>query len=366
MLHVMTHPSNPTDLIGLCMDVWLDRLDAARTKAPDRLAVWLELVTAHARLGHSDDVDRLLTAAGAAKAPMLAALKRLNAEDPKDWMAHWHDLPSRKMLEAQPTMVLAKDGIGDQLRWAHHFLDLCDGSLITVDAKLLPLMRRHFPQHRFYAHSTHGKDSIEADGAPHLPRISMADLDHIAWCHPSALRPDISLQPDPMRRVQVRRQLDSVCRPGARRIGFCFRSMQIDLMRSIYYLTPDDLAPLFRRTDCDFITLQYGQTPAETDQLRAHLGDRLILLDDFDPIDDLEAVAAVTSCLDRVVSVSSMAADMAGALGTPVHRFMIGTNTEAFQDLHRYWYGGASTPACRGDGDMWRDVTERLAATDWV
>lgn len=99
-------------------------------------------------------------------------------------------------------------------------------------------------------------------------------------------------------------------------IGVVWRSEFLDAVRSIHYLTPDDLAPL-TKLQCPIICLQHDASSEERDALNRVFGETLIMLDDLDMRDDFETMAAITSSLDLMVGVGTTITELAGSLGTP-------------------------------------------------
>ncbi len=373
----MNAPLTSDDLIGLSVPVWLARLTAARKRHPESDLLWHQEVIALYTLGYGDKAKRCLTAWRQAR-PSSAMPGRTAAEIDRAQCkpaAQWGPVFSRRRPNSSirmetavplsaanpdaPLLVLEEDGIGDQIRWAHHLTSIASGSAIVVNGKISGLLARHYPQHHFIQ-----AEDIRRYKPSHKP-VYMADLDRLYWQHPAPLRPETHISAHPEHKARWQAALNAACTPGNRRIGFCFRSMHVTLMRSVYYLQPEDLAPFFERSDCDFVSLQYGQTAEETARLRALLGDRLIMPDGFDPIDDMEGLAGMTACLDAVLSASTLAADMASAMGVPVWRFMLGAGDAARLSDHRHWYGAASTPLFRSAGDRWYDIAARAASDTW-
>lgn len=92
-----------------------------------------------------------------------------------------------------------------------------------------------------------------------------------------------------------------------------------------------DLWPILRVPGATFVDLQYQGTEAERN---AH-APLLNHLPDLDLIKDMDGVAALIGACDLVITVSSVAAHMAGAMGKPVWTFIPGR-------AGRMWFWGVS------------------------
>lgn len=77
-------------------------------------------------------------------------------------------------------------------------------------------------------------------------------------------------------------------------------------------------APVFRALDARFISLQYHADPVEIAEARELHGVEIVVDPGLEIFDDLDAQAAQIAAMDRVISISSVAAHLAGALGKPV------------------------------------------------
>jgi tetratricopeptide (TPR) repeat protein len=95
--------------------------------------------------------------------------------------------------------------------------------------------------------------------------------------------------------------------------------------------------PVFRALDARFISLQYHADPVEIAEARDLHGVEIVVDPDLEIFEDLDAQAAQIAAMDRVISISSIAAHVAGALGKPVD--MLYPSEIA---LLWYWFDGRS------------------------
>jgi len=146
---------------------------------------------------------------------------------------------------------------------------------------------------------------------------------------------DPYLATDPRRSATLRSRLGTTAT-----VGVVWRSEYVDPMRSIHFLTPDELAPL-RELDADFVCLQHDATPDERRHLAEALGGRVTFVDDLDLRDDFETMAALVGACSAVVGVGTTMTELAAAVGTPtvyLHPNLIGAWRRQAGD-HDYWHG---------------------------
>jgi len=83
-----------------------------------------------------------------------------------------------------------------------------------------------------------------------------------------------------------------------------------------------DFESVLRLPGCRYVDLQYGDTLAERESLRQATGLTVERLDDVDNTNDIDALAALITACDLVVTVSNTTAHLAGALGKPTILFV--------------------------------------------
>ena len=75
--------------------------------------------------------------------------------------------------------------------------------------------------------------------------------------------------------------------------------------------------PLLRTPNCHFISLQHHVAPAEIARFCAENGCNIITDQQFDPLQDTEALAALIASMDEIITIDNSNAHLAGALGIP-------------------------------------------------
>lgn len=220
-----------------------------------------------------------------------------------------------ELFSGAKLLVVSEQGIGDQLLHAQMICDLLSAGLsltFTCNQKLLPLMRRSFPQVAFYA----DKDQI--------PQHILNDFDFKAELFSLGryLRSDVASLETNHRYLKIDKSLKGDLRqhylqqfPGKKLIGIAWKSYSksTGTLKSTSLV---DWEPILTLPDCQFINIQYGDTTAEVAQVQQQLGID-IFTDQIDPFTDLDAAAAQIAALDQVISVSNASVHLAGQLGIP-------------------------------------------------
>lgn len=225
-------------------------------------------------------------------------------------------------------LVWSEQGLGDEILQAGLVGDIADrpGGLVwEVDARLIPLLRRTYPQVTFTARA----EAAPADFGTYVKyQISALDL-------APRLRPPAGafphrrgyLQPDPARVAQIRAQLGLAA--GEKLIGISWRShnARFGAKKSCPLA---EWAPVLATPGARFVDLQYGDTAAE----RAAAPFDLPHVDGLDLTQDLDGLAALISLCAYVITVSNTTAHLAAALG-------VQTWILASRGGTRFWYWGA-------------------------
>lgn len=228
-------------------------------------------------------------------------------------------------------LLWREQGIGDEILYAGLLPELAakigTGFTLACDPRLVPLLRRSFPELRIVADD----DSLDPQS---LGLTCQAPLGDIA----ALLRPDAAaftqhprgyLKPDPQRHAQFRARYAT---PGKLLVGVSWASRN----RSAGHrksLPLSALAPILREPGCSFVSLQYGASVADIEALQRDDGLDLRHDPEVDPLRDIDGQAAQIAALDLVVTVSTAAAHLAAALGVP-------TLVLLPDDWGQLWYWG--------------------------
>ena len=222
---------------------------------------------------------------------------------------------------SQPLLVLPEQGLGDQIFYGAMLADLSLAGLAShtlLDARLVDLFRRSFPALSF------GADGA-ADGASdpaawsaqgYGAKIRLASLGRYFRRDAAGLArvPAPFLQADSAATARLRHR---IANPGRLVCGLTWSSKNADT-GALKSLPLAMLEPVLQVPGVDFIDLQYGDTAAERQALERRSGRVVHRLDDIDNKDDIDALAALVSACDLVITVSNSTAHLAAALGKPV------------------------------------------------
>ena len=223
-------------------------------------------------------------------------------------------------------LIWAEQGVGDEIMFGSllsEAMPLADELVVQVDARLLGLFKRSYPEITFI------ERSLELDDAQFDAHLPMGSL-------PRILRPDLAsfeaqplayLMADPERLLQVKAQLAASC-PGAishtttplRCIGISWRSHNdtFGSQRSLALVRLVKQLQSLHPTGMRLINLQYGEVQADTDECFEQTGVRLEQMATVDNFRDLEGLACLIQSCDEVVSVDNSTVHLAGALGQTV------------------------------------------------
>jgi ADP-heptose:LPS heptosyltransferase len=265
-------------------------------------------------------------------------------------------------LEGKSVLVLAEQGLGDQVMFASCLPDLLmlkpGRVVVEVVDRIAPTIARSFPMCEVVPTKqdstlTWVKDIGEIDFF-----IPMGDL-------PQFFRRDILsfsshegyLSASPPRVQHWRKTLAAL---GNRpKIGVSWRGGTEQTRSILRTMSVDQVSTLARAIDADWICLQYG--PVEQD-LKLADANGMPLHHWPGAISDLDEFAALIAALDVVVTVCNTTVHYAGALGRPV--WVMAPRVPEWRYGLRFqslpWYPSSKMFRQRSDGD-WDDVLRRVS-----
>lgn len=269
-----------------------------------------------------------------------------------------------------PLLVVPEQGLGDQIFYAGMLSDLehqLPGSTVCLEPRLVPLIARSFKQ-------LHIVSPAEIDETACLVERRFAAQTHIASLG-QFFRRDASdmvrvksgyLQADAERSAKIRHRLHETPSASDRPLicGLSWHSKNDEFGRD-KSLRLSSLLSLLSLPGIRFVDLQYGDTSAERAELLAQHQIALQKLDDIDSFQDIDALAALISACDIVVTVSNTTAHLAAALGKPVI-VMLPASPSLFWYWHLNrsdspWYPSAVLLRQTQAGD-WHDVLATASA----
>jgi Tfp pilus assembly protein PilF len=217
-------------------------------------------------------------------------------------------------------MLYAEQGIGDEIRFASMIPEaIARGGEVVVECapRLVSLFQRSFPQVRVvpakYWPAEEGVEPFDiACPFGTLGRLFRQGKEKFP-VHSGYIKPDPQL-------VEEFRQRLQKAGPGPY-VGLCWRSGLRGAYRTEYYSEIEDMRALMKVDGVTFVNLQYDATAEELKTAKSEFGVDLTAWDDVDLKNELEKAAALTSCMDLVVSPATSVSVMSGALGVETIEF---------------------------------------------
>lgn len=218
-------------------------------------------------------------------------------------------------LQGKCLLVLAEQGVGDQIMFASCLPDLMHlgARKIVLEAhkRVAKTLARSFPEIEVHASNQTDFDWLPADAGVDY-YVASADLPGFFRNHENEFPQHQGyLRADPERVAYWRTQLGE----GAPRVGFSWRGGVAKTRQAIRSLQLEQLLPVFSTPGVRFVNLQYGDVSAELRAFSEKQG--LNLLNFPEAIQDLDEFAALVCALDLVVTVCNTTVHYAGALNRP-------------------------------------------------
>jgi tetratricopeptide (TPR) repeat protein len=222
-------------------------------------------------------------------------------------------------------LVYGEQGLGDEILYAGMVPDLAahaDSVVFDSEMRMAKLFARSFPDIRVIGRGQPLPEDIKA----HSPLASLGQYLRPSWdAFPQRehgyLVADRELAENLRRRLAPGREFVIGLSWVSKNPGLgTFKTAQLSAFE-----------PFLRLPGCRFIDLQYGDTRAEREAFQQATGILVERLEDVDNTNDIDALAALITACDLVVTVSNTTAHLAGALGKPTIVFV------PF-GLARFWY----------------------------
>ena len=225
-------------------------------------------------------------------------------------------------LAGQSILLYGQQGLGDVVQYARYAPLVVEGGARVVVACRSPLvgLLRRIP----------GLDKVVHDDQPRPQtdwHCSLLDVPAV-WEH------DIDAIPGACPYLPPRVRQPSVLRPARQfRVGIVWAGNPMQAQNRRRSCRLEDFAPLFELPGTEFVSFQVGRPVRE---LRA--GWRGLVHDPGDALATLEATADALMEVDLIITVDTMLAHLAGALGRPVWNLL------AFAPDMRWMLDRADTP----------------------
>jgi Flp pilus assembly protein TadD len=284
-----------------------DRLESAEAMAAERRALELDpsMPSAHFELSES----LLLTGQFAAgweeyewRFQLPAAAPLLPSSDRPQW-------DGRPMADGT-LMLIGDQGFGDTIQFARYIrlaAERCPDLIVACSAEMFPIVSQQPGIRRYFDRWEQMPDFAAYCPLSGLPRLFKTDLDTIPGPIPY-------VRAEPALVEHWRRRLDALAPHGHRRIGLVWAGRPThgnDFNRS---MTLKDMAPLGDVGGMTLFSLQIGEPLG---QIGGYYG-RAPLINLGAEIRNFSDTMAILANLDRLVTVDTGVAHLAGAMGRPV------------------------------------------------
>jgi len=231
------------------------------------------------------------------------------------------DSPSSQGL--QRLLIWAEQGVGDEIMFGSLLSEArpwAEELVVQVDARLLGLFQRSYPEIKFIARSVE-LDDVQFDA--HLPMGSL----------PRILRPQLAsfqkqpfcyLKADETRLLEVRAQLEKTASDHELEplpcIGVSWRSLNesFGTQRSLSLTRLAKQLKTIYPAGVRLINLQYGDVQVDIEDCLKETGVLVEQIGSVDNFTDLDGLASLIQACDEVVSVDNSTVHLAGALGQKV------------------------------------------------
>jgi hypothetical protein len=233
---------------------------------------------------------------------MVGNSKQRTAE-PRKPVPYWTGEPTNGLL------IRGEQGIGDEIVFASMIKDLSVPVTLECDRRLEGLFKRSFP-------------NVNVKGTRFDKSVDW-DADYDAWClsgslgwHLRTSDSDFNGNPylvaDPLRKTQWKALLAGLS--DKPKIGIAWTGGLKDTHGERRSLNLEQLLPILKQ-DATFISLQYKDPSAEIESLEHKHGIKVHHFPWATQTNDYDDTAALVDELDLVISVTTAAVDISGALG---------------------------------------------------
>lgn len=213
-------------------------------------------------------------------------------------------------MPAGTLLLIGDQGFGDTIQFCRYIPEaasLCPNIVVAASADMLPLIR----QQRGVRHSAHRWEELPPFDAycplSSLPRLLGTTLANIPARIPY-------LRADPQQAARWRRKLDAFIPRTYRRIGVVWAGRPTHGNDANRSMTLRQLGALAHAEETALVSLQKGPAQAEI----GHYFGPAPLFNLGAEIDDFTDTMAILAGLDRLVTVDTSVAHLAGAMGRPV------------------------------------------------
>ncbi len=246
-------------------------------------------------------------------------------------------------LAGKSLLVLRAQGIGEELHAARYYRQLtqvCSFVTVASDPRLMELLSSAAP----------GLDLISAGDVGQIGKAA-AEADYVCYITDLVAllqRPKLDgnaylFADDGKIRTLLAKYRSEFA--GKRLIGISWITSS-KLRPAARSIDLEYWAPVLKRSDCQFFSLQYDAEPEFVARTAGALGIDLICEPTVDPKTDISGLAAQIAAMDQIISIDNSTVHLAGALGKPVWTMLTdipywmwgleGTSTDWYPSMRLY------------------------------
>jgi len=221
-------------------------------------------------------------------------------------------------LEGKTLLVYAEQGIGDEIffaRWLPCILVSGARIIVDCDARLVPLLKRSFPEITFHGGLKQAPTDWIRHHAPIDFAISIGSLPRYFDSDTPTSR-NAYLKTDAGRVAHYKRRLDEL--GTGLKVGISWRGGKTSHDRGERKTSLLQWQSLLTMPGIDFINLQYGDCSQDLAEIKQQFGVTIHHFTDIDALQNLDDFAHLVSGLDLVISIANANVHLAGALGQAV------------------------------------------------
>jgi len=281
-------------------------------------------------------------------------------------------------LEGKTLLVVAEQGIGDEIMWGNFLPFLYDRAeklVIGCDYRLVSAYQRRFPnadveryvdriisgyRYRVFLNSQKASEDglLTIDYASPIGSVPRFD-----WIEQSAIKahPEGFLNADPEKALQFKARMDDIS--DKPKVAIAWRSGLMNAERSYIYSSIEVLGPLMALKDkVDFINIQYGAVGDELAKAKDMHGVTIHNFEDINLKMDIEANLAIMQSCDLVISSGSAPAQFAMALGMPTILMASGKIWWDFGSEDKVLFARDAELITGEKSADWHEIMSRVAA----
>ncbi|QWE22763.1 tetratricopeptide repeat protein [Polynucleobacter sp. AP-Jannik-300A-C4] len=218
-------------------------------------------------------------------------------------LAIWNGASCKHLL------IFSEQGVGDIIFYASMLRVIknrVESITIAVDARLLPILSRSFPEIVFI------DNNAPLDTSLYDAQIPFGSLPAIMNMNPNMDGRSVPylVDNDPITKTIK----NNSCTKKQLKCGVAWKSNNHKLGKDKSILL-SELNDIFQVDDYEFINLQYGDTQQEINDLEENCGTKLITVDGIDLFNNIDGLLSIIQSCDFIVTTSNVTAHLAGALG---------------------------------------------------